>query len=46
MAAEMNQFTPNLLQSLREMKADVRASGTKVTVSQVLAAREKTGLSQ
>ena len=33
MAAEMNQFTADLLQSLREMKADVRASETKMRAS-------------
>lgn len=46
MDAEMTQFAADLLQSVREMKANVRASETKVNVSQVLAARNKTGLSQ
>ncbi len=46
MDAEMTQFAADLLQSVREMKANVRASETNVPVSQVLAARNKTGLSQ
>ena len=46
MDAEMSQFAADLLQSVREMKADVRARETKVNISDVIEARHKTGLSQ
>lgn len=46
MDAEMSQFAADLLQSVREMKADVRARETKVSISEVIEARHKTGLSQ
>lgn len=46
MDAEMSKFTADLLQSVREMKADVRARETKVNISDVIEARHKTGLSQ
>ncbi len=46
MDAEMSQFTADLLQSVREMKADVRARETKVQISDIIEARHKTGLSQ
>jgi putative transcriptional regulator len=46
MDAEMSKFTTDLLQSVREMKADVRARETKVNISDVIEARHKTGLSQ
>ncbi len=46
MDAEMSQFAADLLQSVREMKADVRARETKVNISNVIEARHKTGLSQ
>ena len=46
MDAEMSKFTTDLLQSVREMKADVRARETKVNISEVIEARHKTGLSQ
>jgi putative transcriptional regulator len=46
MDAEMSQFAADLLQSVREMKADVRARETKVNVSDVIEARHKIGLSQ
>ena len=35
-----------LLQSVREMKADIRARETKVNISDVIEARHKVGLSQ
>ena len=40
------QFADDLLQSVREMNDNVRARETKVAISQVLEARNKTGLSQ
>jgi len=43
---EMTQFCEDLLQSVREMKADRRAHVTQVTTSTVLEARVRTGLSQ
>ena len=46
MDAEMSQFAADLLQSVREMKADVRARETKVNIGDVIEARHKTGLSQ
>lgn len=46
MDAEMSQFAADLLQSVREMNADVRARETKVNISDVIEARHKTGLSQ
>ena len=46
MDAEMSQFAADLLQSVREMKADVRARETKVNISDVIEARHKTGPSQ
>ncbi|MBC7752122.1 MAG: helix-turn-helix domain-containing protein [Candidatus Saccharibacteria bacterium] len=46
MDAEMSKFTADLLQSVREMNADVRARETKVNISDVIEARHKTGLSQ
>lgn len=46
MDAEMSQFAADLLQSVREMKSDVRARETKVSISEVIEARHKTGLSQ
>ena len=46
MDAEMSQFAADLLQSVREMKADIRARETKVNISDVIEARHKTGLSQ
>lgn len=46
MDAEMSEFTADLLQSVREMNADVRARETKVNICDVIEARHKTGLSQ
>ncbi|PTQ86692.1 helix-turn-helix domain-containing protein [Agitococcus lubricus] len=46
MDAEMTKFTEDLLQSVREMKADIRARETKVNISDVIEARHKVGLSQ
>ena len=46
MDAELLQFADDLLQSVREMNGNVRARETKVAISQVLEARNKTGLSQ
>ena len=46
MDAEMSKFAEDLLQSVREMKADIRARETKVNISDVIEARHKTGLSQ
>jgi putative transcriptional regulator len=43
---EMTQFCEDLLQSVREMKADQRARVTQVATSPVLEARVRTGLSQ
>ncbi len=42
----MSKFAADLLQSVREMKPDVRARETKVNISDIIAARHKTGLSQ
>ena len=39
MDAEMSQFAADLLQSVREMKADVRARETKVNISDVIEQR-------
>jgi putative transcriptional regulator len=46
MDTEMSQFAADLLQSVREMKADVRARETTVNISDVIEARHKIGLSQ
>ena len=46
MDAEMTKFTEDLLQSVREMKADIRAREMKVNISDVIEARHKVGLSQ
>jgi putative transcriptional regulator len=46
MDAEMSKFAEDLLQSVREMKADIRARETKVNISDVVEARHKIGLSQ
>ena len=46
MDAESLQFADDLLQSIREMNDNVCSRETKVAVSQVLEARNKTGLSQ
>lgn len=46
MDAEMSKFAEDLLQSVREMKADIRARETKVNISDVIEARHKVGLSQ
>ena len=46
MDKEMMQFCEDLLQSVREMKADQRARVTQLTTSTALEARIKTGLSQ
>ncbi len=46
MDKELEQFQADLLQSVREMKADKAARVTKVAVSSVAATRAKVGLSQ
>ncbi len=46
MDAEMSKFSADLLQSVREMKANVRAREMKLNISDVIEARHKTGLSQ
>ena len=46
MDAEMSQLAADLLQSVREMRADVGAGEIKVNISDVIEARHKTGLSQ
>ncbi|MFO1433873.1 MAG: helix-turn-helix domain-containing protein [Candidatus Competibacteraceae bacterium] len=46
MDKETTQFCEDLLQSVREMKADRRARVTEVATSPALKARVKTGLSQ
>lgn len=46
MDKETEQFCNDLLQSVREMKANHRARETVVAVSLALAARHQTGLSQ
>ena len=46
MDAEMSKFAEDLLQSVREMKADIRARETKVNISDVVEARHRVGLSQ
>ena len=42
----MSKFAEDLLQSVREMKADIRARETKVNISDVVEARHRVGLSQ
>lgn len=43
---EFDQFAADLLQSVREMRSNLRARETHVPLNPVLEARQKTGLTQ